>query len=386
MKKAVFFFDTFLLKKDEDYYGMTLTYDFLTGRYLKYYDELTVSTRVKDSEEEKGNYEGYKKVNGKNIKVNPIMNYKKISDGILKKKVIIKEIEKVIEGKDVVIIRLPSMIGNLACGVCKKKKIKYLIEMVACAWDGYNNHVNIAGKIIAPYMFFQTRKRVKNAPKVLYVTEKFLQKRYPTKGYQIACSDVILQKQEDKILQNRLLKIDNMKINKVNLCTVANVGLKYKGHKYVFKALRLINNRTNIKFEYYLAGNGDNSKLKKLAKKYNIEENVKFLGSINHDKVFELFDKIDIYIQPSLQEGLPRALLEAMSRACPCIGSTAGGIPELLSKKSIFKKKDYKKLVKLLLTINNNTLKEEAKHNFEQIKNFNIKKLEEKRKSFYSIV
>jgi glycosyltransferase involved in cell wall biosynthesis len=39
----------------------------------------------------------------------------------------------------------------------------------------------------------------------------------------------------------------------------------------------------------------------------------------------------DVYLQPSLWDGMPNALLEAMSAGCACIGSDAGGIPEILT-------------------------------------------------------
>ncbi len=39
---------------------------------------------------------------------------------------------------------------------------------------------------------------------------------------------------------------------------------------------------------------------------------------------------VDVYVQPSLWEGMPNALLEAMSCALPCIASSAGGIPEVI--------------------------------------------------------
>jgi glycosyltransferase involved in cell wall biosynthesis len=38
---------------------------------------------------------------------------------------------------------------------------------------------------------------------------------------------------------------------------------------------------------------------------------------------------------PSRMEGLPRAMIEAMARALPCLGSTVGGIPELLSSEDL---------------------------------------------------
>jgi glycosyltransferase involved in cell wall biosynthesis len=46
-------------------------------------------------------------------------------------------------------------------------------------------------------------------------------------------------------------------------------------------------------------------------------------------------------VLPLRQEGSPRALLEAMARGLPCVGSNIGGIPELLPDKYILKSEDY---------------------------------------------
>ena len=46
--------------------------------------------------------------------------------------------------------------------------------------------------------------------------------------------------------------------------------------------------------------------------------------------VFNWLDDLDLYLQPSYTEGMPRALLEAMSRGLPCCASAVGGIPDLL--------------------------------------------------------
>lgn len=381
---AGFFFDTFLLKKDNKFYGMTLTYDFLKERYLKYYDKLIVSTRCKNIEQEKGNSLGYKITEGENVKVIPIKNYNKIPDSILKRKIIKKEIEDILDKCDLAIIRMPSVIGNIACDICRKKNIKYKIEMVACPWGGYTNHKNKYGKIVAPFMFFRTKYSLKKAKEVIYVTEKFLQKRYPSKGKSISCSDVVLGKIDDDILKKRKNKIDRIqKSDKIKLFTIGSLDLKYKGQEYVIKALGELKKEGINNFEYFLIGNGSNEYLKKIIIKNNVQDEVIFLGTIQHKEIFDRIDEMDIYIQSSLIEGLPRAIIEAMSRACPAIGTNAGGIPELINEKYIFKKKDTKGLVKILKNITKDELKEMAKYSFEVAKRYDKKVLENKRRKFY---
>ena len=381
---VAFFFDTFLLKKDEKYYGMTLTYDFFKERYLKYYDKLIVSTRCKNIEQEKGDSLGYKITEGENVKVIPIKNYNKIPDSILKRKIIKKEIEDILDKCDLAIIRMPSVIGNIACDICRKKNIKYKIEMVACPWGGYSNHKNKYGKVIAPIMFLRTRYNLKKAKEVLYVTEKFLQRRYPTKGKETSCSDVVLGKIDKEVLEIRKAKIDKKDENSIiKLFTIGSLDLKYKGQEYVIKALGKLKKEGINNFKYYLIGNGSYEYLKKIAIKNNVKDEVIFLGTIQHKEIFEKIDEMDIYIQSSLIEGLPRAILEAMSRACPAIGTNAGGIPELINEKYIFKKKDVNGLVKILKSINKFKLNEMAKYSFEKVQEFKREKLENKRRKFY---
>lgn len=385
--QATFLFDTFLLKKSDDYYAMTLTNDFFKRRYLKYYDKIIVCTRVKEMTSEKGNYDGYKIVNGENVEVKPISLYSKISDAFVRRKKIKEQIWENIKNSDVAIIRLPSMIGILACDICRKKKKNYIIEMVACAWDGYINHHNKFGKIIAPYMFLETRRVVKKAPKVLYVTNNFLQKRYPTQGKSYACSDVEIENIDNNVLKDRIKKIENMNKNDtIKLCTVANVGLKYKGQEYVIKALKILKEKGKKNYLYYLVGNGNNSYLKNMVQKYGLDNEVKFVGSLSHKSVFDfLKSNVDIYIQPSLQEGLPRSLIEAMSLGIPSFASNAGGNTELVEENCIFNKKDYMKIASLLENIKIDKLKDMTDYNIKKAENYRSASNEQIRKSFYKI-
>jgi glycosyltransferase involved in cell wall biosynthesis len=120
-----------------------------------------------------------------------------------------------------------------------------------------------------------------------------------------------------------------------------------------------------------------------LAEKYGVSHKVKFLGSLPHEKVFEYLDNIDLYIQPSKTEGMPRALIEAMSRGCPAIGSNTGGIPELLNKEFVFKKGSVKELCNLLKRLNKEEMQKEANRNFEKAKEYNKELLDQKRTAFF---
>lgn len=382
--KVAFIFDTVLVENDSDFYGMTLNYDFFVSRYLSMFDSMIVSTRVVSSARAKGDVSGYKIVNGPSVEVIPIRTYRDIPDAIRNRKKIIGELEEVIAKSDKVIIRMPSVLGMFATKICKKLKKDYLIELVACPWDGYINHTNPIGKLLAPIMYFKTKGVVSNAPNVLYVTNDFLQRRYPTNGKSCGCSDVVINEINDLDLQSRLNKINSLDFDKkIILGTVANVGMKYKGHRYVFEAIYELK-KLGKNFEYRLIGNGDQTRLRTLVKKLGLEQEVIFLGSLPHKEVFEELKAIDVYIQPSLQEGLPRAVVEAMSLACPVIGSNAGGMPELISQSMIFEKRKVGQLINILKTMNKETLVVESKNNFNKAKEFEDNKLTKIRQRFYS--
>ncbi|HFU4127592.1 TPA: glycosyltransferase [Streptococcus suis] len=382
--KVAFIFDTVLVENDSDFYGMTLNYDFFASRYLSMFDSMIVSTRVVSSARAKGDVFGYKIVNGPSVEVIPIRTYRDIPDAIRNRKKIIGELEEVIAKSDKVIIRMPSVLGMFATQICKKLKKDYLIELVACPWDGYINHTNPIGKLLAPIMYFKTKGVVSNAPNVLYVTNDFLQRRYPTNGKSCGCSDVVLNEINDLDLQSRLNKINSLDFDKkIILGTVANVGMKYKGHRYVFEAVYELK-KLGKDFEYRLIGNGDQKRLRTLVKKLGLEQEVIFLGSLPHKEVFEELKAIDVYIQPSLQEGLPRAVVEAMSLACPVIGSNVGGIPELISQDMLFKKKNSNQLANIIENLTKEKLIIEAMNNFGKAKEFEDKKLTKIRQRFYS--
>lgn len=299
-----------------------------------------------------------------------------------KKKSAKRVIENEVKNADCIIARLPSTIGSIAVGYAEIHRKPYLIEVVACPWDALWNH-SFKGKIAAPFMYLKTKKQVGNADNVLYVTNNFLQSRYPSKGKSIGCSDVSLPSLGKSILERRIEKIKRMNSDTpFILGTIAAIDVRYKGQEYVIEAISKLN-RKGLDFEYHLVGGGDESYLKSIAEKHGVADKIKFLGSMSHNMIFDYLDNIDLYIQPSKVEGLPRALVEAMSRGCPALGSAIGGIPELINDECLFNRGSVKGVSDLLAKIDKDLLLREAKGNFKRAMEYDEKLLDRKRNDFY---
>lgn len=311
--------------------------------------------------------------NFKNLKT-----YYKILDA---KKTISKEIKKC----DFVIARLPSSIGSLAIQYAKKYNKPYAVEVVGCAWDAYWNHGSIIGKVLAPYVYFKTRGLVNNSKFALYVTNNFLQRRYPTKGKSISCSNVEIPKTSDAILDKRLQKINNIKsMDILKIGMIGSLTSKYKGFDIAIEAIRLLTANFH-KVELHILGAGDCTNWKRYAESLGVLDQVFFHGSLpSGEPVFQWIDNLDIYIQPSRTEGLPRALIEAMSRACPAIGSRVGGISDLLEEKCMHKNEDSKDLANKInnLLVNKEEMLNQAKRNYIISKNYVKEILDYRRTKF----
>lgn len=379
--KATFFHDVPLFYKEKEVYSIGFGYE-VWQRYLKVFDYLVVVARYRETRD--FDTSRLKKSSGDNVSFTKVPNFKSMRT-LYKYFEARKIIEEEVKKADAIIVR-NSTIGDIAVKYAIKYQKPYAYEIVGCPWDALWNYGNIQGKILAPFAYFRTKNIAKNSKFTLYVTENFLQKRYPAKGYSIACSNVFLPIIEEKVLINRIEKIKKMNLDKkIKIGMIGALTSKYKGFDLAIKSTKELNNKYN-NIELHILGGGDASKWKKLAKKEKVSDKVFFDGTLPSGyPVFEWIDNLDIFIQPSKVEGLPRALIEAMSRGCPVVGSKAGGIPELLDERFIHKKGNYKDLTSkiMFLMSNKEIMIEQAKKNFETSKNYSKEVLDEKRTGFW---
>ena len=354
-------------------------------RYLEHFDRLTLIMRRADVRPDDTEALGrMNRISSERISVvfipNTLSGIRSFLSLRLRRQ-IKKTVEENITPDRAVVIRMSSYSGAIAAKYCRRIGKPLLVEAVGCPWGSLWNH-SLFGKLLAPFSYLRMRRTMKHAPFSVYVTEEFLQRRYPTEGRSAAISDVELIPADDEVLHRRLDKISGMG-ERIKLGTGAAVNVAFKGQRFVIEALHMLREQGDTRFEYHLAGGGDNTALRELAERLGVSDQVIFEGSLPHDKMFAWLDGLDVYIQPSLQEGLPRAVVEAMSRGLPCLVSKTGGMPELVGETAIFGRGDVRAIVKMLSDLTPDRLCETAKANFERAKDFDREKLTERRRSFY---
>jgi len=88
-------------------------------------------------------------------------------------------------------------------------------------------------------------------------------------------------------------------------------------------------------FKIIIIGIGpDEEKLKKLAKDLKIQDKVMFQGQVKYNELPKYYTLADVFVRPSLSEGLGNVFLEAMACELLVIGTEIGGIPDFLKDPS----------------------------------------------------
>lgn len=379
---GLFCFDGPLYKdKDGIYCNVTLTNE-MFARYFCVIDKLYVVVRTFISDKT------YKELNMKplslnNMEVIEVGNFNTIH-GFLSEKGKFKEsIGNLLEQVDLIFARMPSQTSNVVLEVAQKMHKPYLVEVGGCAWDSFWNH-GMLGKAIAPYMYLSARKNIKKAAFATYVTKEFLQRRYPNKGITINCSNVYLPQVDETVLEERLKKINHADLTHPILGQAVNsIDVKYKGEHLIIKAMKTLKEK-GITAEFQVVGPGSGEFLKAEAVRYGVADQLKIVGTLQKAEMTEWYKSLDVYTQPSKQEGLPRSVIEAMSVGCVAVGSNLAGIPELLDRECLFNPDRNGEIVNALLwVLDRKNMETQARINFQRAKEYNLTAIENRRREIF---
>ncbi len=145
--------------------------------------------------------------------------------------------------------------------------------------------------------------------------------------------DKIIIKKKTKLIFNPYLKKigKNIKIPKKKYILSVGRLCKQKNQEIIIKAFSIFLQKYP-NYKLILIGHGpDERKLINFCKKLNIQKNVIFKGWIKNPKNFYLNSKVLLF--PSLYEGLPNTLIDAINYNLPCVSSRCSGAEDILTKK-----------------------------------------------------
>ncbi len=298
-----------------------------------------------------------------------------------------KQVRSAVASADAVVARLPSELGLLAVRHARNLRKPHAIEVVGCAWDSCMNNGSMAARLYAPLALFRNRSAIAKAPLALYVTTSWLQQRYPTNGQQEAASNVSLLPLTDVERSNREARLAAIAKGRAPvLGTIASLQVKWKGIQTALSALSRLHSE-GLDLQYRILGPGKAEPWQRLAESLGVAHLVHFDGTRSAGvEINDWLGKIDIHLQPSFQEGLPRATIEAMSRGVACIGSTCGGIPELLPGDCVHCPGDVAGLVQQIRRLASDpaTLAAASQADLTCAAQFDPELLEERRTRFFS--
>ena len=192
----------------------------------------------------------------------------------------------------------------------------------------------------------------RRATAVSYVTSGALQRRYPAGGWSTSYSSIDLGDEafvRPDVVGMRSYARCGTPARPWRLVSVGTLAQPYKGHDVLVAALARCRAR-GIALTLTIVGDGQHrAALEAQAQALGMTAHVRFAGQVTAGpEVRRELDTADLFVLASRQEGLPRAMIEAMARGIPCVGTRVGGIPELLPAERIVPAGDVDALATVL--------------------------------------
>lgn len=363
-------------------------------RFLEDFEQITVIARVGNRSQ---GCEAARRADGPQVSFWALPDYLGPGEYVLNLRVLRKRIREAVHAADAYILQVPGLISRLAWSEIRILQRPYAAHVLGDPWDVFSPG-GVGGWFRPFYRWLATRETkliCSGASAVAYYTRSTLQKRYPARpgAYSAQVTDVrlegaiagpeILQARADRLRKNLA---DGLP---VRIGFVGSFAQMYKGPDTLLEAAKICAQQ-KLSLEILFAGDGvHRAAMENLAGQLGLQRHVKFVGMLPPGKpVFDFLDAVDLFVMPSRTEGLPRALIEAMARGCPCIASAVGGIPELLASEDLVPPNDSALLAQRISEVvrDPSRILRMSGRNLEVAKSYRPELMTEQRRAFYRAV
>jgi glycosyltransferase involved in cell wall biosynthesis len=235
---------------------------------------------------------------------------------------------------DVVWLHGPHPVSLIFAHICRKlnKPFFVFIRQNLKKYVRYRNRgaTRVVAVSVANALEYMFRQLSRNT--ITFTVGRELFDTYKRSGnavFEIAVSLV----SENDILDS-ISKQMSKRMRQVRLLSVGRLDPE-KGVIHLVRAVGelVANGRSDIRLD--IVGNGaEENELRREVRKRDLNGHVNFLGYVSYgDQLLSLYRKCDIYVLPSLTEGWPQTLFEAMACGLPIVATRVGGIPYLIENR-----------------------------------------------------
>jgi glycosyltransferase involved in cell wall biosynthesis len=367
-------------------------------RYLRVFDSLRIVARATL---DPAIDQTYKKVTGDGVQFWPLPYYLGPEQFLLQRRKVRAFLHASVGDTDALLCRVSSPLANQLLPTFWEKNRPYGLEVVGDPYEA------LAPKAIRHpfrplFRAWSTRslaRQCSRAMAVAYVTRETLQRRYPCPAHSVGVSDVgpLNFRQDAKVFTTNYSSLDCEKNDfvsearhfrgreRLRILFVGSLSQMYKGPDILLKAIKLV--AANLDPEVVVVGDGKHRReLEMMASQLGISRNVQFVGELPSGRAIrDQLDQATLFVMPSRTEGLPRVIIEAMTRAVPCIATRVGGIPELLCDEDLVDTEDHlglaNKIEEVVSTVGR--LSRMSTRNLERAQEYRPELLTKRRDDFY---
>ena len=309
------------------------------SRYLRVFDKLVVCARMQSTESV-----GTKALRSDRPEVTYIgmPDFRGIKGLLTHYFAIQKALKRAIKEADCIMFRAPSPISLVSYRRVVKSKKPFAVELM-------NNPITHYSKdamkkwyqpLVSAFITNQTKRMCRRANGVAYVTESVLQKMYPSTARINGTSDNFFESSYSTIRleeNNYICKYwDKSRPEPIVFVHSGEMVDYRKGQIIVIDALSILKEQGFPVRAIFIGDGIKRAEFEEYAKSKNIDKNTEFVGwKSGFPQVQKELLKGHIFLFPSLGEGLPRSVIEAMASGLLCFGSRIDGIVELLDDENL---------------------------------------------------
>lgn len=321
-KKLAIFSGWSLYLYNDDYYTISPHRSYIE-RMQELFEEITLVAPVKVVKI-KDEVQSLRKIPSNQLSIEALPYSKGSVDALKYRRTYKKTIKKVASKTDLFFCRVPDPFCWMPARLTDKPVIMHFVGDTADATKHNINFSWLKKQILLAGYSFEYRRILKSARKsTVYTNGTHLSAKLQKHG--ITATPVI----SSTITRNDLA-LEPLRPMEHNPFTIIYVGyLRYaKGIDTLIEVIKRLEER-HFNYQFHIVGDGDiYSTLHALVSELKAENHIHLHGHIdNRDKLLSLLRSSDLFFFPSLSEGSPRVVIEAMSQGCPVLSTPVGSLP-----------------------------------------------------------